>query len=180
MKKLIAMLLCVLLVVSMSVTAFATDTGIGEYNPEVKVTITNKNGEPIDPAEIYKVEVAWDGLEFQITADKAEWNTTDLMYDLTNGVLDENESGTVTVTNHSNAAVNVAASFPNNNNSKTSIVSYGITATLSGENGELASAVNQTEAPTKEYTVTPSGTPAAQVPDLTFTVDTIKVTVSVA
>lgn len=180
MRKLIALILCMLLVVSMSVTAFATGVTIeGTSNTndpskgDVTVKITNSQGGDLNPDKIYKVEIAWAGLEFAVTADEAEWNVATQTYTLKNPVLDTTP-GTVTVTNHSNAAVNISALFVTN--TKESSTVGGVMATLSESDGKLATAAGADPLPALQYTVTPSGTPK-DAPALTYTVDTITVTV---
>lgn len=177
MKKLLSLILAVLMIATLSVTAFAEDVDSkdisGGQTGDVIVNITDSEGNEYKPTIIYNVVIKWDALTFDVAATTAVWNTSTLMYDLT-GATVSTATKSITVTNNSNAAVGIVASFPAS--AKTATL-YGVTATLAGSDRTLESAVNRTAADTMTYTVSAAGTPTA-VPDMTYTINTITVTVS--
>lgn len=183
MKKLLALILAVLMIACLGVTAFAADVDSGDIKDstgnagstsgDVKVNITDQDGNDYVPTIIYNVVITWDSLTFDVSAEKADWNAATLKYDLTNATVSD-ATKTITVTNNSNAAVGIAASFPDS--AKTATL-HDVTATLAGSDRNLESAVNRTEADTMTYTVTADGEPTS-VPDMTYTISTITVTVS--
>lgn len=196
MKKFLALLLAVLMIAGMSVTAFATSVDSGDIKDEagnagsqsadVKINITGEDGKPLEPTVIYRVVVAWKDLEFKVTATEAVWEADEQHYKLTDGKLVEDQFGTLTITNHSNAPVTINAAFDGAEDGTplVSKVTGGITATMALTEGELTGGklvVDSAEGygdnpPYIVYTVTPSGTPQ-NVPDLAYTVDKISITI---
>lgn len=176
MKKLIAMILCVLLIISMSVTAFAeevTNTVEGDKTGTVKVQVTDENGDDFNGEATYFVEIAWTGLTFELkVADPVNNITWDgSKYTITGGAWDT-AAHNVKVTNKSNAEVYVDANFATGKSSKEQ---HGITATVDGVQTQLASAVNITPE-FKVFNISLSAAPTT-LPELNFDVDTITVTV---
>lgn len=177
MKKLIAMILCVLLVVSMSVTAFAdevTNTVEGDKTGTVKVQVTDEDGEDFNGDPTYFVEIVWAGLTFDLVVadpdENVQWTGT--QYKITGGYWDTSVAHNVTVTNKSNAVVYVDANFATG---KDSAEKHGIVATVDGVQTPLASAVNITPE-FKVFNISLSEAPTT-LPELSFDVDTITVTV---
>ena len=171
MKKLFALILAVLMIASLSVIGFAAEVD-GGTTGDVKVNITDEQGNDFNPAKIYNVVLEWEPLTFNVSAKTAVWNTKTLMYDLDVATV-SNAKKTIKVTNNSNAPVEISASFPNGAKSATM---YGVTAALAGADRTLVSAVNRTAADNMTYEVSVSGNPTA-VPDMTYTINTITVTV---
>ena len=110
MKKLTALLLAVMLVMTMSTTAFAaTITTAGGYN-SADVTGTYVTGSA--GSTVYSVDIVWGSMAFTYTgASEGTWNpATHTYYDATEaGWSCEDGANKITVTNHSNDAV--AAEF---------------------------------------------------------------------
>ena len=130
MKKLTTIVLALVMALSLCSTAFATLNNSETFTSGVAGvadTFDKANGsdQVIDvtgsysgtPTETYSVDVKWDAMEFVYTAnDQTQWDPENHTYVLTTGGEDTaawsaNGGDTVTVTNHSNKAVNVAFRF---------------------------------------------------------------------
>jgi len=128
MKKALSLILALALVLSLSVTAFASDLGGSK-----DVTAKYEKTETEDA--IYNVDIAWGDLTFTYseTAEKT-WNPDTHTYDTdTTGGWDKTET-TIKVTNHSNVAVDVAMSV-------TPVTGTGVNVSLTGGNATLAAGV---------------------------------------
>lgn len=164
MKKLMATTIALALTMSMSLSAFAADNsatlnfqqaGNEKKDIAVNATLTNVPTE----AEIYSVDVAWTDMNFTYTQpqDKA-WQPDKHNYivtDVAGGGWDKTEA-TVTVTNHSNKAVNVQVNFQGVENS-------GVSGAIDVTSKTLASGVGlaYSAADKLESKLTISGKPAA-------------------
>lgn len=108
MKKLftiLALVLTVALCASFAVSA-ETLTALGTTATQ-DVSLTY---DPVDEATVYSVDVAWEGFAFSYNAGDKEWKPADHSYETT-GAGWVNSDATVTVTNHSNAAVAVNVTY---------------------------------------------------------------------
>lgn len=185
LRKAMALLLALILALSVSAGALAAPgTGLrGEQN-NVTVVVKGVNG---DPAVVYHVVIAWDALTF--TYDFGEqssvWDTTNHQYQTTTGTVGwDKTTANITITNHSNAAVNYAASFASSS-STSSVTVDGVTATLGTPSGNVDTADQApyrgtTNAPGKTVTVTISDTAPTTKQNRTFEVGTIYLTISAA
>ena len=108
MKKIFALILAVMMIATMSVTAFAAENTGGDTTINVKGTYTGAQG----AGDKISVDVAWEGMEFTYHEGAAgEWLPSEHKYaDDAAGYWSTNK-GTITVTNHSNVAVNATLSF---------------------------------------------------------------------
>lgn len=139
MKKFISLLLCVLMIASMSVTAFAagsddlTDEGAvsGNSSGDVNVTI----GDGTTTKTIYYVVITWKSMDFNFQFDNSQtivWDTTNHKYtyedgtDLTGTWSSTSVEDAITVVNHSNTEVAIEASFDGVASAETN----GVTATV--------------------------------------------------
>ena len=185
MKKLVALILAVVMVLACSISVFAdTVTPTGDGSKDVKSTVVDKNGDDLDDDDddipkVYHVVVEWDSMEFTFKAEQAAedliWDSTNHKYSNLTGEWQNNTGRKLTLTNHSNATVGFAANFENG--TKTNNEKHGVTSALTGTDGTLATAVGTlpAEAPNYTYTVAVSGIPTVLE---IFTVDTITVTLS--
>lgn len=194
MKKLGALLMALVMVLSLSVTAFAADpadkTGM-DLSDEKKTASHDVLGKVVGDdttAKKYSVDVTWGSMVFtyDIGSNAATWNPETHVYDATSTGTSlwscAADADKVTVTNHSNAAVNVAFAF--------SGAAY-TTVTASLKNGDtdlvtsgatLATAENTlpAEAPSVTGTVSLTGSVPTTMEDntklFTLTVTLTKVT----
>ena len=123
MKKTISIMLALVLVLALSVTAFAADiTNVTDGNTASQtVTATYVPGTVGATATVYSVTISWEGSS-TITYSAADggyvWDPQSLTY--SGEVKEAGWSGeaqyTITVANRSNAAVNAAASWNATNN----------------------------------------------------------------
>lgn len=67
--------------------------------------------DPVSEATVYSVDVVWEGLEFSYDAGAKSWNAANHSYTTTKNADWVNSDATVTVTNHSNAAVAVNVTY---------------------------------------------------------------------
>ena len=110
MKKLFAVLLAVAMLASMSVTAFAEGTNEGSNSTQITVNGTYVPG--TTGAEQISVDIVWDAMDFTYTgASQGTWNPATHAYEgATEGSWSDNTPA-ITVTNHSNAAINATLGF---------------------------------------------------------------------
>ena len=110
MKKLFATLLAVAMLASVSVTAFAAETNHGTQDTEITV-----NGSYVSGAagsSVISVDIEWEAMNFTYSAtSEGTWNPATHAYDgQTEGGWSDNTPA-ITVTNHSNVAVNATLGF---------------------------------------------------------------------
>ena len=112
MKKLFATLLAVAMLASLSVTAFAAEN-TGATPTDITVNGTYAAGQISD--EIISVDVAWDAMDFTYTgASQGTWNPVTHTYEGATEGGWSNNTPAITVTNHSNVAVNATLGFTAN------------------------------------------------------------------
>ena len=109
MKKTLSIILALVLALSLSVTAFAA-TNDGTQDTEITVNGTYTPGTTAD--EIISADIAWDAMDFTYTApSQGTWNPANHTYEgATAGGWSDNTPA-ITVTNHSNAAINATLGF---------------------------------------------------------------------
>ena len=112
MKKLFAALIAIIMLASMSVTAFAAEN-TGATPTDITVNGTYTPGATAD--EVISADIAWDAMDFTYTgASQGTWNPATHAYEgATEGGWSDNTPA-ITVTNHSNVAVNATLSFTAN------------------------------------------------------------------
>ena len=112
MKKLFAAFLAVAMLASVSVTAFAA-TNDGTQDTEITVNGKYTPGTTAD--EKISVDIAWDAMDFTYSApSKGAWDPATHTYvGATEGGW-SNNTPAITVTNHSNVAVNATLGFTAN------------------------------------------------------------------
>lgn len=154
MKKITTLLAAAALTCTMGTTAFAADqdgVNTGSYSADVKGTYQAGSS-----GAVYSVDIAWTDMSFTYTgAGEGTWDPETHQY---SGGSSEGawtaSNDSITVTNHSNAAVKATASYQ-------AETGYESTTMTFGNNGAtVATAVDTTvqNAPSATITVTPGGT----------------------
>ena len=110
MKKLFAALLAVAMLASVSVTAFAAETNNGTQDTEITVNGSFVSGTA--GSSVISVDIEWDAMDFTYTgASQGTWNPATHAYEgATEGSWSDNTPA-ITVTNHSNVAINATLDF---------------------------------------------------------------------
>ena len=110
MKKLFATLLAVAMLASVSVTAFAAETNHGTQDTEITVGGSYVSGAA--GSSVISVDIEWEDMNFTYSvASQGTWNPATHAYDgQTEGGWSDNTPA-ITVTNHSNVAVNATLGF---------------------------------------------------------------------
>lgn len=182
MKRIIALALSLLLVASLGMTASAATINSVPANEEGDVVINvNPDGSDVtEVTKVYKVDIAWESLEFDFTLDIAkedlEYDESSHTYTNITGTWQADLDANITVTNHSNAAVTPTVQFVGGG---TSATNHGVTANITeavANTATLASAEGTAAGVTNVYTVTIDGTTTPNVIGFTLA----KVVVSIA
>lgn len=182
LRKAAALLLALILALSVSAGALAASGTLPSEQKTVTVVVKGVDG---TAATIYHVVIAWDSLVFtyDFGEESTVWDTTNHQYQTTNGTVGwDKNSANITITNHSNAAVNYVASFASSG-STPAVTVDGVTATLGAYSGSVETADQApyrgtTNAPSKTVTVTISDTAPATKQNRTFDVGTIYLKIS--
>lgn len=156
MRKLISAILVLALAASLSLTAFAENTLTGGNNSdEIDVSVTYQDA--TTQPTVYSVDVTWESMAFTYRdAGTRTWNPATHKYDVTENGGWNKTSANITVTNHSNAAVNVTVTYAATGTS-------GVTAQVTNGSFAIESAENKAVTDTslvKVATLTVSGTPS--------------------
>lgn len=108
MKKFVSLVLALVMVMSLTTTAFAATITTGDQNIDVEA----KYQDNTTTSTVYSVDVSWGAMQFTYTESGAmTWNPADHTYtDSTTAGWTAN-GNTVTVTNHSNADVTASFAF---------------------------------------------------------------------
>lgn len=147
MKKVLAIIFVLIMVMQMSTGALAVTASGGSQSAEVTGTYASK-----DVKTVYSVDITWEGLSFTYNeAFKGEWNTTSHTYENSTEAGWNNNKGTFLIVNHSNAAVKAIPAYQYNEGFETTGMSF------SSNPLNLASAESGT-AQTGTISVTPTGT----------------------
>ena len=153
MKKITTLLAAAALTCAMGTTAFAADqdgVSTGSYPADVKGTYQAGSS-----GAVYSVDIAWTDLSFTYTgAGEGTWDPETHQYSGSSEGAWTASNDSITVTNHSNAAVKATASYQ-------AETGYESTTMTFGNNGAtVATAVDTTvqNAPSATITVTPGGT----------------------
>ena len=175
MKKVLAIILALTLVMSMSATVFAADESdtVGQ-NGSKEIEVSAKYASSTNTPNVYSVDIEWSSMTFTYTQkDTKTWNAADHSYETASEGEWDKTTATITVTNHSNVSVDVDVTY-------TAVENTGVSGTLTnasavldaGEEGKYDNAASVTT------TLTISGTPNSTVTSDGVKVGTIKVTIS--
>lgn len=175
MKKLLAIVCALTLVMSMSATVFAAEESetVGQ-NGSKEIEVNAKYSSSTSTPNVYSVDIAWSSMTFTYTQkDTKNWNAADHSYDTDSEGTWDKTSATITVTNHSNVSVNVDVEY-------TAVENTGITGTLTNGTAVLNAGAEGSydSADSVTTTLTISGTPSTTVTAEGVKVGTIKVTIS--
>ena len=109
MKKLFATILAVAMLASVSVTAFAATN---DGTQDTKITVNGSYVSGAAGSSVISVDIEWDAMDFTYSvASQGTWNPATHAYDgATAGGWSDNTPA-ITVTNHSNVAVNATLGF---------------------------------------------------------------------
>lgn len=169
MKKILAVVLSILLVLSMATTVFATAPGESK-----NIDVTGKYNSITTEATVYSVDITWENMTFTYneTTEKV-WNAENHTYTTDTAGAWDKTSASITITNHSNAAVTASVSY-------TPVADTGITGTLNTTQKTLTAGVEgkPDEADTLIAVLTISGKPAETVTNTGVKIGSITITLS--
>ena len=154
MKKLVSMLAVAALTCAMGTTAFAADqdgVGTGSYNTDVKGTYYAGSSSDV----VYSVDIAWTDMSFTYNgAGEGTWDPETHQYEGGTEASWTASNDSITVTNHSNAAVKATASYQAETGYESTTMTFG------NNEATVATAVGTevASAPSATITVTPGGT----------------------
>lgn len=175
MKKLIATALALTMTLSLSTTALAAGNvdgaGVGSQDP---IDVTAKYNDSTTEPAVYSVDLAWEDMTFTYNESGSKvWDPATHTYTDNTTASWDKTTADITVTNHSNAAVDVTMTYAAQGDS-------GISGALSNATFNLAAGVegDYDHAASQVATLTISGTPNATVTAEGITVGTITVTIA--
>ena len=154
MKKITTLLAAAALTCAMGTTAFAADQdGVktGDYTADVKGTYQVGGSGNV----VYSVDIAWTDMSFTYTgAGEGTWDPETHQYSGSSEGAWTASNDSITVTNHSNAAVKATASYQAETGYESTTMSFG------NNEATVATAVGTEvdSAPSATITVTPGGT----------------------
>lgn len=135
---------------SFTIQSEQSGDGTGSYSAEVKGTYQPGGS----GAVVYSVDIAWTDMSFTYTgAGEGTWDPETHQYEGGTEASWTDSNASVTVINHSNAAVTVTASFE-------ALPGYETTSMTFGNNGATVATAEGTEfakAPSATITITPTG-----------------------
>lgn len=168
MRKALSIVLALAMIMSLSITALASETGVsvGDYGTDVTGTYVEGT---TSSGTVFSVDITWTGMSFTYYAEKAPvWNANDHTYSAAEPARWEG-SGTITVTNHSNARISATPAYSAVTGYEAAKMTFS-TASLKVSSAELAAEQSGT------ITVTPSGSLPANTKDTK--IGTITVTIA--
>ena len=104
MKKFLALLLAVVMVMAMSTTAFATGGSeeINADNTSTNIEVTGTYRETTDESEFVAADLYWDSMNFTYESAGRRWDPGTMTYEDTEAGWVEDEVKTITISNRSN------------------------------------------------------------------------------
>lgn len=169
MKKAITLMLAVLMILSMATIAMAAAPGDSE-----DIDVTAKYNSSISTVTVYSVDIVWEDMTFTYNEETEKvWNAADHSYTSTTTGDWDKTTATITVTNHSNAAVTANVAY-------TPVTNTGVTGTLNTTEKTLAAGAEgkPDEADALVATLTISGKPNENVTNAGVKIGSITVTLS--
>ncbi len=174
MKKMIAAILAVAMVLGVHSTSYAGQN-LGQ-NESQSIDVTAKYSDDITTPDVYSVEIVWDNMTFSYSeAGTMDWNPETHTYTENVTAGWDKTSADVTVTNHSNVDVDVTFGY-------VPVESYGVTTGLTNTDAAVnltAGVVGEAdEAASVTATLSVSGTPSETVTEEGVVIGTITITIS--
>ena len=174
MKKLLSLLLATLLLISLSTNVLAVKLDTLGEEGSTEIDVTAKYQASSNTPTVYSVDIKWESMTFTYTETGTKnWNPSNHSYSTDNvqGAWDKT-SATITITNHSNAAVDVTLT-------PTITQGLGITGILMDPTATLDAGVegNYAGADSHTSTLIITGTPNNAITADGVKVGTIKVTI---
>lgn len=115
MKKVFALILAVMMIATMSVTAFAAESPATNNGGDTAITVKGTYTGGDTASDVISVGIAWDAMEFTYNAgSEGTWNPTTHKYDNVVAAGWSTDTATITVTNHSNVAVTATLKWEKN------------------------------------------------------------------
>ena len=155
-KNVFSIMLCLVLLLSMSTTAYATETITGGTSATVTGTI-----EPLEEAAtVYSVDIQWGSLEFTYEVPAQVWDTETHTYKSPDDAIPqwvcEDGANQVTVVNRSNAGIDVTVTTDMGESGITADVDNG-TFTLESADATITDTVTTGTETSNSATITLSG-----------------------
>ena len=154
MKKITTLLAAAALTCAMGTTAFAADqdgVSTGDYTADVNGTYQAGGS----GAVVYSVDIAWTNMNFTYTgAGEGTWDPETHQYSGSSEGAWTASDESITVTNHSNAAVKATAKFEADSGYESTTMTFG----NNGATVATAVGTDVASAPSATITVTPGGT----------------------
>ena len=154
MKKITTLLAAAALTCAMGTTAFAADqdgVSTGDYTADVNGTYQAGGS----GAVVYSVDIAWTNMNFTYTgAGEGTWDPETHQYSGSSEGAWTASDDSITVTNHSNAAVKATAKFEADSGYESTTMTFG----NNGATVATAVGTDVASAPSATITVTPGGT----------------------
>lgn len=172
MKKIFALILAVMMIATMSTTAFAATNEGGDTTINIKGTFIGNGG----AGDKISVDIAWEGMVFTYTEGAAgEWLPGEHKYAEDDEGTWSTNKGTITVTNHSNTGVTATLSFASAVNGVNGTFSKNSLTLASAANGESLGDVTKAPKDTVEF-----GISGAAITETKDTLGTITVKIAAA
>ena len=151
MKKTVSIILALVMILSLSTTAFATTIGA---NGSQDIPVTGIYNTSTTTSDVYSVDIVWSSMTFTYNEKGTQtWDPTTHSYTTTYAGTWDKTSANVTVTNHSNVPVTVSAAYTQ--------VDAAVTGTLNKTQQSLAAGVEgaYNDADAVTFTLTIGGKP---------------------
>ena len=188
MKKIISLILALTMILALAVSASAStipNDGTKKLNStnntassDIKINVS------VATNPVYNVDVAWDKVEFTYNFNAGVWDVENHVYNSADTAWN-NETGKITLKNHSNDAVNYTIHIENSAADGGDAAIVWVTDANVDKTGTLATADageslgNFSKAPSVEHAYQPTGTPSSTTANGTV-MATITVTIEAA